>query len=354
MKTIQMTLQPQLVRKLKILGLICLFTTTIGIIYQKLDDGFINSEGVIVGLFLGLGFGILELFLLKKLSLQLKKLPFHLMAITKTVLYTSIIFFATNFLGLIYGYFEGKTLEEFYASLVDHERMTQILVSLVMFTIIILFLQISRLLGDGVLLKVLSGKYHKPVEEERVFMFLDLKSSTTIAEKIGHEKFYALLNSFFHEITEPVLMTKAEIYQYVGDEIVFTWKKEDGIEDANCLRLFFLIKKAVETKREKYLYEYGTFPQFKAGVHFGKVIGGQIGDLKREIVFNGDVLNTTARIQELCNTYHEELLISRRLLYQLKLPKNYNQNYIGEVKLKGKETEFTLYGITEKVELKLI
>lgn len=351
MKTIQMTLQPQLVRKLKILGLICLFTMTIGIIYQKLDDGFISSAGVMIGLFLGLGFGILELFLLKKLSLQLKKLPFHLMAITKTVLYTSIIFFSINFLGLIYGYFEGKTLEEFYSSLVTHERMTQILVSLVMYTIIILFLQISKLLGDGVLLKVLSGKYHKPVEEERVFMFLDLKSSTTIAEKIGHKKFYALLNSFFHEITEPVLMTKAKIYQYVGDEIVFTWKREDGIEDANCLRIFFMIKNAVEAKREEYLYEYGTIPQFKAGVHFGKVIVGQIGDIKREIVFNGDVLNTTARIQELCNTYHEELLISRRLLYQLKLPKNYNQNYIGEVKLKGKETEFTLYGITEKVEL---
>ena len=51
-------------------------------------------------------------------------------------------------------------------------------------------------------------------------MFLDMRSSTTIAEKLGHERFYALLNELFHEISQPVLQTKAEIYQYVGDEVV--------------------------------------------------------------------------------------------------------------------------------------
>ena len=345
-----MIVQPLLVRKLKILGLVCIFTAIVGIIFQRISDGFIGSAGLIVGLFLGLGFGILELFMLKKLNLRLKKIPFHFSALIKALLYTTIILFVSNLLGLIYGYFEGKTLAEFYASLITTDRVSEIVVALVMYSIILLFIQIGRLLGDGVMLRVLSGKYHKPVEEERIFMFLDLKSSTMIAEKLGHEKFYSFLNTFFHEISDPVLMTKAEIYQYVGDEVVFTWKTKDGLENANCLKIFFLIKRSVEDNREKYISEYGMIPEFKAGVHFGKVIVGQIGDLKREIVFNGDVLNTTSRIQELCNTYNQDLLISRRLLYRLKLPEDYNQTYLGEVKIRGKEIELVIYGITQKTK----
>ena len=79
---------------------------------------------------------------------------------------------------------------------------------------------------------------------------------------------------------------------------------------------------------------------------------GQIGDLKREIVFNGDVLNTTSRIQELCNTYNQELLISRRLLAQLRLPLDYNQEHLANVKLKGKETEIHIYGITQNMKVR--
>ncbi len=53
-------------------------------------------------------------------------------------------------------------------------------------------------------------------------MFLDIKSSTTIAEQLGLENYYSLLNYFFHEISELVRSTKAEIYQYIGDEVVLT------------------------------------------------------------------------------------------------------------------------------------
>jgi len=340
-----MILHPLLIRKLKIFGIICLFTTIVGTLFQLINDRHITTAGPMVGLFLGLGFAFLELFFLKRLNQRLKQMAFHHLAIIKVLLYTTIVFLISNLLGLIDGYFAGKTIDEFYASLFLPTRWAQIIVSLVMYTIIVLFLQISRLLGDGVLMKILMGKYNKPVEEERIFMFLDMKSSTPHAEKLGHEKFYALLNSCFHEITEPVLLTKAEIYQYVGDEIVFTWRKKDGIEDANCLKIFFLIKDKINQKRSEYEDKYGIIPEFKAGLHFGNVIVGQIGDIKREIVFNGDVLNTTSRIQELCNSYNKELLISRRLLAQLKLPANYTQEHLGSVKLKGKETEVNIFSI---------
>ena len=64
-------------------------------------------------------------------------------------------------------------------------------------------------------------------------------------------------------------------------------------------------------------------------------------------MYNGDVLNTTARIQELCNKYNRELLISRSLLASLKLSNAYKQEFHGKIMLRGKETETHIYSITQ-------
>ena len=102
----------------------------------------------------------------------------------------------------------------------------------------------------------------------------------------------------------------------------------------------------VELNRENYLSEYGFIPEFKAGIHYGKVISAQIGDLKREIVYNGDVVNTTSRIQQLCNDFNKELLISGNLLSRLKnIPDKFIQENLGNIKLRGKEQEINIYSI---------
>src|SRR5262249_51255040 len=155
-------------------------------------------------------------------------------------------------------------------------------------------------------------------EEERIFMFLDMKSSTTIAEHLGHVHFYRLLNELFHEISQPVLQTKAEIYQYIGDEVVLTWEVADGLANSNCLKAFFMFQESLLRNRSNYQKTFGVEPEFKAGLHFGKVISAQIGDLKREIVYNGDVLNTAARIQDECNKYGRDCLVSGILMNRLK------------------------------------
>lgn len=48
--------------------------------------------------------------------------------------------------------------------------------------------QMDNKFGPGNLLRMLLGEFHSPKEVERIVMFIDLKSSTTIAEKIGHLK----------------------------------------------------------------------------------------------------------------------------------------------------------------------
>jgi adenylate cyclase len=218
--------------------------------------------------------------------------------------------------------------------------------ALMIYSLLVFFLQINQLLGEGVLWKFVSGKYHKPHEEERIFMFLDMKSSTTIAEQLGHVRFYALLNELFHEVSQPVLETKAEIYQYVGDEIVLTWTMRDGLSNSNCLKSFFMFQENLLKNSGNYLKDFGVQPEFKAGLHSGKVVSAQIGDLKREIVYNGDVLNTTARIQSECNKYHRSCLVSGMLRKQLSDVNGFQWEKIDTVTLRGKETQVELFSVS--------
>ncbi|MCH8330175.1 MAG: hypothetical protein IH946_02165 [Bacteroidetes bacterium] len=81
---------------------------------------------------------------------------------------------------------------------------------------------------------------------------------------------------------------------------------------------------------------YGLIPEFKAGLHYGIVTAGEIGIIKRDITFSGDVLNTTARIQTKCNEHNVRILSSNELLNELEL-NNYRQIKIGSISLKGKE-----------------
>ncbi len=204
---------------------------------------------------------------------------------------------------------------------------------------------ISRLLGPNTLINYVMGKYHTPKEEARIFMFIDIRSSTTIAEKIGNFKWHDFLNDFFFDIAAPVRKFKGEIYQYVGDEVIISWPLDVGLKNLNCLRCFFGIEDIIDARAPRYIRQYGFKPIFKAGYHSGKVVVGIIGDYKRDIVFHGDTINTAARIQEACNEHNRRLLLSEELLNQLKIAGVYVEEYITNIRLRGKGSEIKLFSI---------
>ena len=93
---------------------------------------------------------------------------------------------------------------------------------------------------------------------------------------------------------------------------------------------------------------YGLKPVFKAGLHGGMVMAGEMGIIKREIAYSGDVLNTTARIRSRCNEYNAHLLISSYIESSLDRTKvGATISPIGNIELRGKEESLDLF----KVEL---
>ncbi|MEQ1677134.1 MAG: adenylate/guanylate cyclase domain-containing protein [Chitinophagaceae bacterium] len=205
-----------------------------------------------------------------------------------------------------------------------------------------IMLQFNTKFGEGNMWSMIRGKYQTPKEEQRIFMFVDLNSSTTIAEKLGDEKYHQLLKEFFADITNPILDNKGEIYQYVGDEVVIAWKYNDGIQFNRCVNCFFDMKEQIRKLSTKYISKYDMVPGFKAGIHCGKVVAGEVGIIKRDITFSGDVLNTTSRIQGKCKEYNAEIITSDDLISMLQLEGNYTTQYLGSIQLRGKEKEVKL------------
>jgi adenylate cyclase len=214
-------------------------------------------------------------------------------------------------------------------------------------TLLTLFLlQVNDRFGPGILLKFLAGNYHQPKKEERIFMFMDMRSSTTIAEKIGNEKYFNLLNDVFADITNTILNNEGEIYQYVGDEIVISWSIKKGIRNANCLRCFTDIQKKLTDLGPIYEKKYEVIPEFKAGLHYGLVMAGEIGVIKKDIIYSGDVLNTTARIQEQCNHYRVNILLSKETFDLISDTDGFKLTPLGSIELRGKKRKIDLNTIS--------
>ena len=215
----------------------------------------------------------------------------------------------------------------------------------VIMVVSLFYMEVSNNLGQSVLLNFFTGKYHKPLEEERIFMFLDMKSSTTFAEQMGHIRYFEMLKEYYADLSDPVVQYAGEIYQYVGDEIIVSWNLKNGLDNNNCIKCFFAMKEVLNKNAEKYHSTFGLLPTFKAGFHFGEITTGEIGVIKKDITFSGDVLNTTARIQGLCNNYDVDLLLSDHLLDKLDLTSEFKSKALGEAELRGRDKKVSLFTI---------
>ena len=180
-----------------------------------------------------------------------------------------------------------------------------------------LFIEIDRKLGPGNLGRLITARFYTPREVQRIFMFVDLRDSTGIAERLGHLRYSSFLQDCFQDFAI-VDEYCAEIYQYVGDEAVISWSLEKGTKSHNFLAAFFAYKRLLKSRSEYYLKKYGIVPYFKAGLNSGPVVVTEVGAIKRELSFHGDTLNTASRIQGKCNELGAQVLIPENLYIHVK------------------------------------
>lgn len=301
---------------------------------------FENFRYILLGAMTGFGVSsgmlLLNEFFLKK---KTRPLWFSLMfaPVLQTILIASI--YAFVFI-LLFGY-------ELFRK--DSYLIQTIIFSLVLTIMMNLYSDIERLLGRHVLRGLLFGTYRHPKNENRFVMFLDLAASTATAERLGALMFHSFLNDFFTDIARPVINHGGEIYKYVGDEVIVTWPEKSDRLLHNPLMVFSAVDEVIKKRQKYYFSVYGCIPEFRAGLHFGPLVAGEMGLTRQEIAFSGDVMNTAARIQSECRLRNEIFLVSDDALEHLRcfapLPESLNIVSHGTVSLRGKSSGISISAI---------
>jgi adenylate cyclase len=312
-----------------------LYTSLLFTIIFYIDTNDFHVSQLVLGFIFGVLVGILE-----EITSHRKYVTVSL-PIQFLVKFFGIILITMGLMSLVFMYYH-LSVEDLRTHIRQKEVSSPLVLSFIVSFVIMTYFQIEKLIGKNMLANYLKGRYRRPKKEIRVFLFLDLKSSTTIAEKLGNDTYYAFLNDAIYEMSESIIQTKAEIYQYVGDEIVFTWPLEKGISNNNCLRLYERISDRLEKKSAYFMKNYGYQPKFKAALHAGIVLAAEIGHIKKDIVYSGDVLNATSRMESLCNQFDAEVLVSKSLFNLLDKKHEIICEDLGAISLKGKDEKMEL------------
>ena len=205
-------------------------------------------------------------------------------------------------------------------------------------------------LGRRFLRNLLSGIYNRAKEERRIIVFIDLADSTHLAERFPPSQFFEILNDFLALIEMYCYFYGGEIYKYMGDGAIAVWKDTAG-DFENVHTLLHEVAAEMDQKNETVFQDkYRCRLGYTAGVHYGKVLTGGLGDEKKEIGYWGDTINTTSRIQGVCKRFHVKELLSKEFVSELKHKQQKTSAEpkfceFADIHLRGKEGVHTLYAV---------
>jgi len=197
--------------------------------------------------------------------------------------------------------------------------------------------------SPGIFFDILLGKYLRPKQEQRIVMFIDLKDSTPIAEKLGNIAYFKFIREFIYQISIALIEHDGTIYQYVGDEIVVSWVFNEW-NTKKCMASLIEARKNLQRRGEHFRRQYGISPEFRVGIHAGEVTIGEIGVIKKDLAMSGDTMNTTARIRTACSELNQKFIVSRSFIDHIDL-KEWQSESLGEVELKGKNHTIELFAL---------
>ena len=305
---------------------------------------FSAVRGVTIGILIGAGIGVGEEFILPRWS---RTMAFAQLSVVRVGGYALLIITALTavnavdrsivlevelFDGIAYYAIEGGLWRDLIFAVVASFLVTG-------------FLQVRKLHNPGEIRRLLTGRYHYPVEETRIFLFADIVGSTGIAERLGHMAYSSFLRDCFSDISEPILAWKGEVYQHAGDSVLVTWRMHKGTRDAACVQCFFDMVQLLERRRDDYLRQYDTFPRLRAGIHGGEVVTTWVGEARKDLAFHGDTMNTAARVEGVCKDLDEQCLVSELVYEAIELPPQLKARSVGEVELRGRKEALPLFAV---------
>src|SRR6185503_1058885 len=214
---------------------------------------------------------------------------------------------------------------------------------LLTFALLQVIAEVIKKYSPPIFFDVLFGRYRHPKIEKRIVMFIDLKDSTPIAEKLNTLDYFKFIRSFIELVSNALMQSHGRIYQYVGDEIVVSWIYSPK-NAKRCMDALIETRKKVQKNGERFRRRFNVVPEFRVGIHVGEVTVGEIGVLKKDIAMSGDTMNTTARIRTACSELNQKFIVSKDVIESLDL-KEWQSESLGIIDLKGKKEGIELFAL---------
>ncbi len=201
---------------------------------------------------------------------------------------------------------------------------------------------------------ILDVKLGDQVLKNMSIMFADIRSFTTLSEKMAPEENFNFINSYLRRMSPIIKDNGGYIDKFMGDGIMALF---NGTADN-------AIKAAVDM--QKYLVYYNIDREYRGykaievgiGVHTGMLMLGAIGGENRmEGTVISDTVNLASRIESLTKTYGVKIATSEWTFNSLANKNDYLHRFLDKVKVKGKEEPVIIYEIfdgdgPESIDLK--
>ncbi len=305
---------------------------------------FSALRGVSIGILIGAGLGVGEEFILPRWS---RTMAFARLSVVRIGSYTLLMITALTAVNAVDRSFVLGLgpVESVAAYAIEGGLWRDLIFAFIASAITTSFLQVRKLHNPGEIRRLLTGRYHYPVEETRIFLVADVVGSTGIAERLGHMAYSSFLRDCFSDISEPILAWKGEVYQYAGDSVLVTWRMDKGIRSAACVQCFFDMVQLLDLRQDDYRRQYGTIPRLRAGIHGGDVVTTWVGEARKDLAFHGDTMNTAARVEGVCKDLDVQCLVSGFVYEAIELPPHLEARSVGEVELRGRTEALLLYAV---------
>lgn len=314
------------------------------LVYNLIDDSLLLREALVF--FLSAVVAYILVFLLKRVFRNYS-MWFALLA--KSLILITAAVFISFLIHISYSVASGKAdLGNAFSNFMFDAVNTYWLVQKVTYWLALLLvtqiiIEVHDKYSPGVFFDLLLGKYLRPKVEDRIVMFLDLKDSTPIAEKLGNIPYFKFIREFIYQISIALIEHDGIIYQYVGDEIVVSWYFNEK-NTKKCMSALIEARRNLQKRSEHFRRRYGVLPEFRVGIHAGEVTVGEIGVIKKDLAMSGDTMNTTARIRTACSELNQKFIVSKAFIDHIDL-KEWQSESLGLVELKGKNTSIELYAL---------
>lgn len=177
-------------------------------------------------------------------------------------------------------------------------------------------------------------------------MFTDIRSFTSLSEKLDPAQVIELLNTYFALMFEPVRDHGGIINQIVGDGLMAIFgapiRRDDHGEQA--VRAGLEMLELLAGFNQEQALRGKVQLQMGMGIASGEVVAGFAGTQQRAIfTCIGDTVNLASRLQDHTKVAGQPFLIDERV--KQSLPESVNTQLLGPVTFKGKDKPVNVYAV---------